>query len=76
MDTKRLTTLMATTALDAMFTLPSAAQDLSELKAQIEALTKKVEELQKATDKTAIVKKSEPAPALATRDGKYEMNMR
>lgn len=76
MDTKRLTTLMATTALAAMITLPAAAQDLSELKAQIEALTKKVEELQKTTAQIAIVKKSEPAPAFATRDGKYEMNMR
>lgn len=76
MDTKRLTTLMATTAIAAMFTLPSTAQDLGELKAQIEALTKKVEALEKTTEKLPVVTKAEPAMALATSDGKYEMNLR
>ena len=76
MDTKRITTLMATTALVAMFTLPSAAQDLGELKAQLEALTKKVEQLEKAAAKTPVVKKAEPAMALGTKDGKFEMNLR
>ncbi len=76
MDTKRITTLMATTALVAMFTLPAAAQDLSELKAQLEALTQKVEQLEQAAAKAPVVTKAEPAMALATSDGKFEMNLR
>lgn len=76
MDTKRLTALMASSALVAMITLPSAAQDLNELKAQIEALTQKVERLKKTTEKLPVVNKAEPAMSLATSDGKYEMNLR
>ena len=67
---------MVSAAVAAIITMPVAAQDLSELKAQLEALTKKVEELEKKAAQTVVVKKSEPAPSLGTSDGKFEMNMR
>ena len=76
MDMKRLMTLMASTALVAMIALPTAAQDLEELKAQLAALAKKVEALEKNAENLPVVKKAEPAMALGTKDGKFEMNLR
>jgi len=76
---KHMKGLLAATALTAI-TLPTSAQSVGELKAQLEALTKRLEELEQrestAAKKTAVVKKAEPAFALATEDGLFEFNLR
>lgn len=59
-----------------MLVSPVAAQDLTELKAQLAALAKKVEGLEKKAENAAVIKKAEPAPSIGTSDGKFEMNMR
>ena len=78
MKTKYIASLLGATALSVMASLPTQAQDqeLAELKAQLLALTKKVEALEKKAAQAAVIKKAEPAPVISTSDGKYEMNIR
>jgi len=78
----RLTALLAATALSAVSLQPVSAQSISELKAQLEALTKRLEQLEAQQaksapkSKTPVVKKAEPAFSLATEDGQFEFNLR
>ena len=76
----RLTIFLAATALTTMSLQPVHAQSIDELKAQLQALTKRLEQLeakQEATEKKLpVIKKSEPAMALATPDGLFEFNLR
>jgi len=76
---KTISALLLTSAL----ALPVQAQSIEELKAQLEILSKRLEDLEnkqekqeKAAVKTAVVKKAEPAMALATDDGLFEFNVR
>lgn len=76
---KHIKALLAATALTAV-TLPSQAQSVEELKAQLAALSKRIEQLEtnqkKASAKKAVVKKAEPAFSLGTEDGLFEFNVR
>jgi len=76
----RLTMLLTATALTAVSMQPVQAQSIDELKAQLEALTKRLEQLEAKQEttakKTPVIKKAEPAMALATPDGMFEFNMR
>jgi len=78
----RIKFLLAATALTTVSLQPVHAQSIEELKAQLEALTKRLEQLEAkqaenaAQAKTPVIKKSEPAMALATPDGLFEFNMR
>lgn len=80
----KITKLLGTTAIMAVgfISFSATAQDsdiqsqINELKKQIAALEKATAEAAKVAKKAAVVKKADPAPRLATADGKYEMNMR
>ena len=80
----KLSKLLCTTAMIAVGTISfsATAQDsdiqkqINELKKQIAALEKATAEATKVAKKAAVVKKADPAPRLATADGKYEMNLR
>ncbi len=52
------------------------AQSIDELKQQLEALSKRIEELETQQKKAPVVKKAEPASAIATEDGLFEFNLR
>ncbi len=62
------------------FSLPVNAQSVEELKAQLAALAKRIDELEKkqekAAEKKAVIKKRDPAPAFGTSDGVFEANIR
>jgi len=79
---KYITALLAATALSAVSLQSVSAQSIDELKAQLEALTKRLEQLEKKQaesvkkSKTPVVKKAEPAFSLATEDGLFEFNLR
>lgn len=68
--------LMAATALATVAAAPAKAQSIEELKAQLSALAKRIEELEKKQAKSDTVKKAEPAFALGTDDGLFEFNIR
>ena len=73
-------TLLATTMLVVLPATPAAAQSIEDLKAQLALLSEKVEKLEavqtKIAKKAALVKKAEPAFALASNDGLFEFNLR
>lgn len=87
----RIASLLAATSLS-MIAAPSAgAQSIAELKAQLELLTKRIEQLEKqqlaqpvavaplaapVASKTPVITKAEPGFALATPDGNFEFNVR
>jgi len=78
---KQITALLTATALSAATTVPVQAQSIEDLKAQLAALAKRIEELEKkqeTAEKASApkVSKSEPALAIATQDGLFEMNIR
>ncbi|NVJ98562.1 MAG: hypothetical protein HWE25_10445 [Alphaproteobacteria bacterium] len=73
---KHLAGLMAATALATAVAAPANAQSVEELKAQLSALSKRIEELEKKQKKSDVVKKAEPAFGLATDDGLFEFNIR
>ncbi len=91
MERYRIASLLAATALTVVATPSAGAQSVSELKAQLELLTKRIEQLEKrqlatpvavapravpVAAKTPIITKAEPAFALATPDGNFEFNVR
>jgi len=81
LNRNRVTALLAATALTAISIQPVQAQSVEDLKAQLAALAKRIEDLEKKQEKssnkkTPVVKKSEPAFALGTSDGQFEFNLR
>jgi phosphate-selective porin OprO/OprP len=73
----RVIALLSATALSVVAVQPANAQSVEELKAQLAALAKRIDDLEKKQDKKApVVKKSEPAFALGTKDGLFEFNVR
>lgn len=81
LNRNRVSALLAATALTAISIQPAQAQSVEELKAQLEALSKRIEQLEKqqkkdTKKKAPVVKKAEPAFGLATEDGLFEMNVR
>ncbi|WP_262691105.1 porin [Kordiimonas aestuarii] len=78
-----LLALLGATAMATVVAQPAAAQSIDELKEQLAALAKRIEELearQQASEKKqsrqAKISKEEPAFALATDDGLFEVNVR
>ena len=91
MNKYRIVSLLTATALTVVAAPSVGAQSIAELKAQLELLTKRIEQLEKqqattpiavapatqaANAKTPVITKAEPAFALATPDGNFEFNVR
>lgn len=91
MKRSRIAQLLTATALSVMAIPSVSAQSIEDLKAQLELLTKRIEQLEKqqlatpvavapaATPlaaKTPIITKAEPGFALGTPDGNFEFNIR
>lgn len=91
MNRYRIVSLLTATALTVVAAPSVGAQSIAELKAQLELLAKRIEQLEKqqaaapipvapavdrAAEKTPIITKAEPAFALATPDGNFEFNVR
>lgn len=81
MKQQPLLSLLTATALSVSAASLAQAQSVEELKAQPEALSKGIEELEKnqantEKPKAPAVKKPEPAFALSTSDGLFEFNVR
>ncbi|WP_417450732.1 OprO/OprP family phosphate-selective porin [Kordiimonas sp.] len=79
----KLVTLLGATALVTLLTAPAGAQSIEEMKAQLAALAKRIEELeakQQASEekqaKRPKISSAEPAFGLATDDGLFEVNVR
>ena len=73
---KTVSKLLGLTALAGILALPVQAQSVEDLKAQLAALAERIEQLEKSQEKTAKIKKAEPAMAIATDDGLFEFNIR
>ena len=91
MNKYRIASLLAATALTVAAAPSVGAQTVSELKAQLEMLAKRIEQLEKqqlatpvavaprampVAAATPVITKAEPAFALATPDGNFEFNVR
>ncbi|TNE62814.1 MAG: hypothetical protein EP335_10950 [Alphaproteobacteria bacterium] len=86
LNRNRLPLLLAATALATAVAAPAQAQSIDELKAQLAALSKRIEELEKKqadadsmkekAKKPAVVVKSEPGFGIASDDGLFELNLR
>ncbi|WP_020399998.1 OprO/OprP family phosphate-selective porin [Kordiimonas gwangyangensis] len=75
--------LLGATAMTTIVAQPASAQSIDDLKAQLAALAKRIEELEakqaaseKSETKRPKISKDEPAFALATDDGLFEINVR
>ncbi len=81
MNRNFLSTLLLASALSTGVATPLYAQSIEELKAQLEMLSKRIEELEKKQaaapqGKVAEIKKAGPALTLATDDGLFEFKLR
>jgi len=87
----RIAPMLAAVALIVTVMPPVSAQSIAELKAQLELLAKRIEQLEKQqaakpiavapaavpiAEKAPLISKAEPGFALSTPDGRYEFNVR